>query len=265
MPEVSSFSREDFETYRVGDFGRPLHALAVTGSTNLDALDRAELGDPEGTVVVADHQRAGRGRWGREWIGKPGGSLMFSLVLRPEGSPALITTALGVAVAQAIEALTELSCGIKWPNDVLIEGRKVAGILVESRGGAGEPHALVAGVGVNLDLDPAELPEELRGTATSIGAALTARGERFTPSREQLLAGILTAFEARYPVDAPEVLSEAAARSTVLGNEVTIRLPDDRMLTGTATRLLDDGSLELSTDDGTVALASGEVAALRPG
>ena len=262
--EEGSFSIQEFQAHRVGHFGEALFAMAETGSTNLDALDRAELSAPEGTVVVADHQRSGRGRWGREWLGVPGASLMFSIVLLPEGDPSLITTALGVAAAEAIETLTGLPCKIKWPNDIEIDGRKVAGILVESRSGAGRIQAMVAGMGVNVTLEAEDFPEELRGRATSIGIELSKRGERFPPSREQLLAAILIAFETRYPVDPAAIVSDAMSRSSVLGLDVTVTFSDDRSITGRATQLLEDGALELSTPDGTVAVTSGEISSLRP-
>lgn len=262
--EETSFSIEEFEGHRVGRFGSPLVAVAETGSTNLDALDKAELSATEGTVVVADHQRSGRGRWGREWLGVPGASLMFSIVLRPEGDASLITTALGVAAAEGIEALTGLPCKIKWPNDIEIDGKKVAGTLVESRSGAGRIQALVAGMGVNVTLEAEDFPEVLRGRATSIGIELLKRGERFPPSREQLLAAILIAFETRYPVDPAVIVSDAMARSSVLGGEVTVTNSDGSTITGIATRLLNDGALELSTPDGTVAVAAGEISSLRP-
>ncbi len=263
--EESSFSIQEFQDHRVGRFGEPLVAVAETGSTNLDALDKAELSAIEGTVVVADHQRSGRGRWGREWLGVPGASLMFSIVLRPEGDPTLITTALGVAAAEAIESLTGLHCKIKWPNDIEIDGKKVAGILVESRSGAGRIQAMVAGMGVNVTLEEEDFPEDLRDRATSIQIELLKRGVRFPPTREQLLAAILIAFETRYPVDPAAIVSDAMSRSSVVGSEVTITFSDDRTLTGTATRLLEDGALELSTPDGTVAVTSGEITSLRRG
>lgn len=262
--EESSFSIQEFQAHRVGRFGEPLIAAFETGSTNLDALDKAELSATEGTVVVADHQRSGRGRWGREWLGVPGASLMFSLVLTPEGDASLITTALGVAAAEAIETLTGLPCKIKWPNDIEIDGKKVAGILVESRSGAGRIQALVAGMGVNVTLEAEDFPEVLRGRATSIGIELLKRGERFPPSREQLLAAILIAFETRYPVDPAAIVSDAMSRSSVLGLDVTVTFSDDRSITGRATQLLEDGALELSTPDGTVAVTSGEITSLHP-
>ncbi len=189
---------------------------------------------------------------------------MYSLVLRPEGDATLITTALGTAAADAIEALTQLNCRIKWPNDIMIDGRKVAGILVESRSGAGRVQALVAGMGVNVGLTSADFPSELQDSATSIGIEMERRGEHFPPSREQLLAAILTSFEARYPITASEVISEASARSSVLGSEVTVTFADDSSVQGHATRLLEDGALELSTPEGAIAVTSGEVTRVRP-
>ncbi|MDQ3940065.1 MAG: biotin--[acetyl-CoA-carboxylase] ligase, partial [Actinomycetota bacterium] len=118
-----------------GRFGRPLRYHESIDSTNRDALEWAAAGAPEGAVVTTDHQTAGRGRWGRSWSSTPGRLLQLSVILRP-GLPVtdagVVTTAVGLACAESVDELTGVPAQIKWPNDVTVGGRKLAGILVES-------------------------------------------------------------------------------------------------------------------------------------
>src|SRR5215217_5816600 len=148
--------------------GRPRLHYRVIGSTNARARDLAAAGAAHGTLVSTDHQTAGRGRQGRGWVGPPGRALALSLVLR-DLDP-LIPLRAGLAVAD----LAGPAARVKWPNDVLLDGRKVAGILVEGRPQEGWA---VLGIGVNAAVDPDELPEELRQSAGTLGLqprALTA-------------------------------------------------------------------------------------------
>ena len=141
--------------------------LPVCDSTNAVLLARAEAGAPSGSVVIAASQTAGRGRRGRTWISAPGDSLTFSLLWRfPAGTlPLGLSLAAGLAVAQALMKVSAGRMALKWPNDVLQDGRKLAGILVELVPGA--PHVAVIGIGLNLRL-PALLPPEIRATATAL-------------------------------------------------------------------------------------------------
>ena len=184
---------------RLGVFGRPLLWLASTGSTNDVAARLAEHGGEEGTTVVAEMQTAGRGRYGRSWFSPPGAGLYVSVILRPAGNPApsnpnastLITLASGVAVAEAVRSVTGLPAEIKWPNDVVIARRKVAGILTESAAQAGAVQHTIVGFGVNLQ--PAAYPAELTSRVTSVEA------ETGRPAdRGLLLAEILAALSERY-------------------------------------------------------------------
>lgn len=252
-----------------GRFGRAIRHLEEIDSTNLEALrwaaDEASPA-PDGAVVVADLQSEGRGRWGRTWVAGPASSLMFSLVLRPSLPPdrlELLTTLMGVATAEAVAEVTGLKTGLKWPNDVVVNGRKLAGILVESQSRGGRIETVVAGVGINLDLSGVDLPEEVAARATSIAELGVA-----VPGRPQLLAAILSWAEPLYDnlwTDAgpPEVVALAGARSVVLGAEVTLRLSDGRTSTGVARRLLADGSLVVAFPDGERPVRSGEIVNLR--
>lgn len=166
----------------------PVVRLATVPSTQAVAFDLARRGAVDRTVVVADHQTAGRGRRGRAWVDEPGASLLASILLRPSLPVARwplygFTTA--VAVAEALRAATGLDARLKWPNDVLVDGRKIAGVLLESRGG--EP-VLVIGVGVNVS--QRRFPADLAGLATSVALA----GGR-PVDREAVLTAVLEAFD----------------------------------------------------------------------
>jgi BirA family transcriptional regulator, biotin operon repressor / biotin---[acetyl-CoA-carboxylase] ligase len=159
------------------------------GSTQAVAFDLAERGAADGTAVIANTQTAGRGRRGRAWHDEPGESLLLSIVVRPRlAVPDLpkLSLATAVAVAEAIEVTTALAARLKWPNDVLVNGRKVAGILLESR--IGDEPVVVAGIGVNLR--QREFPRELADAATS----LDLEGGRAI-EREALLDAVLDAFD----------------------------------------------------------------------
>lgn len=248
-----------------GSFGRPLRAHDVIGSTNADALEWAATGAPEGAVVVAEHQTAGRGRWGRGWSSEPGRLLQFSVVLRPEIPPSdagVITTSVGVAVARSIESVTSLEPKIKWPNDITISQRKLAGILVESRGREAIDVAVV-GIGVNVNWAGDEMPEEIASTATSLSEEL---GRPFP--RAELLASILAELETVFawgttPNARTRLIAEATDRSEVLGRGVTVTGADGSTREGIARRLTETGALELETPSGTEEIHVGEVTRLR--
>ena len=248
-----------------GDFGSPLRFFEEIGSTNTEALTWAREGGPEGALVVTNHQTGGRGRWGRSWSSAPGKLLQFSLVLRPRLAPdqlGLVTTALGVACAEAIEELTSIEPTIKWPNDVRIGGRKVAGILVESELAGASVGIVVAGMGINVGWSEDEVPPELRDTATSLHIATSAE----PPDRVDLLAAVLRTFQLRYvslPETAPALIAAATARSDVLGRDVTVALATDETVSGRAIGLSPRGELELETKGGITTLAVGEIARLR--
>ncbi|MFN2586789.1 MAG: biotin--[acetyl-CoA-carboxylase] ligase [Actinomycetota bacterium] len=247
-----------------GSFGRELRVHDSIGSTNDDALEWAAAGAPEGAVVAADRQTKGRGRWSRGWHSPPGRSISLSVVLRPdEARAALLTTVLGVAVADALEAEAGITCGIKWPNDVVVDGRKVAGVLVESRSTGAGIEAAVAGVGVNVSWSPDEMPAEIRGGATSLAAA----GAGALP-RGPLIARMLASIEEWYrraeTVEGrADVVSAAEARSTILGHPVLLRRTDGTLVEATARRLRGDGALEVEAGGTAWAVTAGEVERIR--
>lgn len=259
-------SQTAIEQALTGTFGRPLRFFEEVGSTNTEASAWASQGAPEGALVVTNHQTRGRGRWGRSWSSSPGKLLQFSLVLRPR-MPAdrlgLVTTALGVACAEAIEGLCGLEPSIKWPNDVRLGGRKLAGILVETELSGTSVDVVIAGMGVNVGWAAKDIPAELRDTTTSLAFEM---GPGKEPPRSALLAEVLKAFELRYrslPGNAARLVEVATARSDVLGREVTVALATHETVTGRAVRLSHGGELELQTDDGVRVLSVGEIARLR--
>jgi BirA family transcriptional regulator, biotin operon repressor / biotin---[acetyl-CoA-carboxylase] ligase len=228
----------------VSALGRPRLHLRRTGSTNDRARALAASGAPHGTLVTAREQTAGRGRWGRTWVGPPGRALLMSLVLR-ELDPLLPLRA-GLAVAD----LAGAAARVKWPNDVWVDGRKVAGILVEARVQAGWA---VLGIGVNVAVDPARLPDELRETAGTLG--------RRPEELEDTLAELLRALERRLTEPAAESLEALRTRDALLGRELAW---DDGE--GVGAGIDDAGSLLVRLRDGReIALSSGEVLLRRIG
>lgn len=171
-PDIASLL--DAEAPGLGRFGR-VRYLAEVGSTNDIALALALDGEPEGSVVLADHQRTGRGRRGRDWFSPPGAGLYLSSIVRPRGPASalpLLTLAAGAAVAAAVQKVTSLPVELKWPNDLVIgrPWRKLGGILCETAGAAARIDAVVVGIGVNLRV--AAYPPTLAHRATSIEAEL---------------------------------------------------------------------------------------------
>lgn len=251
-----------------GSFGRPLRFFDEISSTNSEAMEWARTGAPEGALVATAHQTHGRGRWGRTWSSEPGKLLQLSLVLRPKLAPArlgLVTTALGVACARAIERVAGLRATIKWPNDVRVRDRKVAGILVETQVTGPVLDAAVAGIGINTGWSREEIPAELRSSATSVAAELEDEG-REPPPPADLLAAFLDDFETIYrslPGGAPQLVREASDRSDVLGRHVAIALSSEESIEGRALRLGASGELDLDTPDGLRSVSVGEVRRLR--
>ncbi len=148
-------------------FGSPHHRYRLLDSTNLRARELAIEGAPDGTIVTASEQSAGRGRQGRQWSAPPGKALLYSAIARGLGlGDALLPLAVPLAVCEACEALAAVQCSIKWPNDIWIEERKLAGVLIEAR----PPAWAVVGIGINLSIAPEEFPLDLRRPAVSLGA-----------------------------------------------------------------------------------------------
>ncbi len=259
--------------------GRELRYYPQIGSTNDVAVQLAAEGAPEGLVVVAEQQTAGRGRRGRTWFSPPDSGLWFSLLLRPSLHPLVaprLTLLAAVAGAQAIRALTGAAVGIKWPNDLLMElkprevggsclpGKKVAGILLEMSAVMDTVQHVVVGVGINVHVRPHEFPADLREVATSVDAAAGC-----SVDRAALLARFLDEFEPRYDLVQAEgftaVVDEARGLSVILGRRVQV-LEGERTWVGQAQDISEDGALILRLPDGSLrSFYAGEVSLRTPG
>jgi BirA family biotin operon repressor/biotin-[acetyl-CoA-carboxylase] ligase len=242
---------------------------ASTGSTNADLLARARDGEPEGLVLAADEQTAGRGRQGRAWQSRPGSALMFSLLLRPSLVPPAargwLPLLAGVATATAVRAVAGVNASLKWPNDVLAGELKLAGILAEQA-----DDAIVVGIGLNVLGQPADLPVP---TATSLEMSAARQAGRVA-GRNELLAGILAEFARWYqpwsgqwqgdPEGSglrPAYLSLCAT----LGRTVAVELPGGRSLRGEAVDVDQAGCLVVRPPAGPpVKVSAGDVIHVRP-
>jgi len=222
---------------------------ASVGSTNTLARDLAEQGAAEGTVVVAGHQTSGRGRLGRRWEAPRDSSLLMSLLFRPTLRPDQVqqlTMICGLAVLDAIEAETGVNAGLKWPNDIIWEGAKLGGILTEVGLCGIEVEYLVVGIGINVNLDPAQLPEDLRMPATSVSQILGAPVPRLSLTR-RLLAEIERRYDNLRAGHLP--LQEWSARLATLGSRVAVST-EVGIVAGRAESVDGNGALLVRLDDG---------------
>jgi BirA family biotin operon repressor/biotin-[acetyl-CoA-carboxylase] ligase len=229
--------------------GRPRVHYRVTDSTNERAKDLAMQGAPHGTIVTADEQTAGRGRQGRAWVAAPGSALLLSVLLRDLGkAQAHLPLAAALAVCDACERAAPVSCRIKWPNDVWIDGRKVAGILIEGRPQEGWA---VLGVGVNVSTREGDFPPELRDIATSIAASIDSAN---APALDSVLAFLTESLEARLADKPKAIVATWRERDALAGQPVQWQSGE-----GVAEGINDAGALVVQTPSGRVFLDAGEV------
>lgn len=246
--------------------GLSLELLAAAPSTNEVAAARAQAGAPEGLVVVADHQVAGRGRLDRTWETPPGTAVTFSLVLRPTVAPASwpwLPLLVGHTTAKALASLG-YDARVKWPNDVLVDDdRKVAGILVERVETPQGPAAIV-GVGINVTMSAEELPVP---TATSLALAAEGRG---APDREAVLLAVVAAIREGYDVwqtgdqqASSRLAASYRAHCSTIGRQVRVDLPGGGRLEGRAVDIDDDGRLVVESGGGPQRVGAGDVVHVR--
>ncbi len=244
--------------------GREVYASETISSTNQVALNLGEKGAPDGTLVIADFQSAGRGRLGRSWVAPAGTSLLFSLLLRPPLAAShcfLVAMATGLGVAEGIRRTTSLVARLKWPNDVLIEGRKVCGLLLESRILGERLDFAVVGVGVNVNLETQGV-SGIPADATSLQGALGHEVSRLT-----LLRAILESTERRYVAihHGRSPLDEWSALLDTIGSRVRVQLGDE-LEEGLAEGVTESGALRVRQSNGRVLkISTGEVIHLEPG
>ena len=227
--------------------------VSETGSTNDDALRHAQNGASEGTVIFSESQTAGRGRRGDAWVSPPGVNLLFSLLLRPSTPPETWTRIphlAGIAVCRALEQqFPDLpTAKLKWPNDIYLSDRKLAGILVESRSWQGQAPAAVLGIGLNVNLLPGQFPDDLRPIATTLR-----EHTGHIIDRNPLAAAILAEWAVLYPAelagDFVQVRAELKTRSWLMNRKLTI-LSGTREISGTAVDVGPEGELILETERG---------------
>jgi BirA family biotin operon repressor/biotin-[acetyl-CoA-carboxylase] ligase len=261
---------------RPGGLWRAVEVTAVTGSTNADLLARARAGAPEGLVLAAEEQSAGRGRMGRAWVAPPRAALTFSMLVRPRAVPPArrgwLPLLAGVAVASAVRAVAGVEARLKWPNDVLAGPAKLGGILAEAAG-----DAIVVGIGLNVSTEPAELPPPgpnpgAPGAPGSALAATSLRAQAGRLDREPLLTAILDGFERRYQAwiqaagdpERCELRAEYTGLCATIGRRVRAELPGGQLISGLAAGVDPDGRLVVRVPpDSEFPVAAGDVVHLR--
>ncbi|PSL03172.1 BirA family biotin operon repressor/biotin-[acetyl-CoA-carboxylase] ligase [Haloactinopolyspora alba] len=252
--------------------------VASTGSTNADVAAAARDGTAEGLLVVADHQTAGRGRLDRRWEAPAGASVAMSFLLRPDDVSVVrwpwLPLLMGVAVVDAVDAAGARDVRLKWPNDVLAGGRKLAGILVERVDTPLGP-AAVAGVGINLSQAEEQLPAgatSLRLARADVKAVSGADAVSGTEiDREDVVARVSSSLEQHYTDwhaaagdPAAGLAAAYAQRCDTLGRDVRVELPAGGDMTGRAVEIDEFGRLVLDTGGATTAVGAGDIVHLRP-
>lgn len=245
--------------------GRKIYYFRSIDSTNKYAKDMASEGCLDGTVVVADTQTAGRGRLGRVWSSAEKKGIWMSVVLRPTIPPEevqLITLGASVAVVSAIYTALGLQAGIKWPNDIILDGKKVCGILIEMSCEMEQVGFIVVGIGINVNHVLEDFPEGIRNTATSL--KLQVNGDpKDTINRSNIIKKILEELERIYENiksgSSKDIIDKWKKYSVTIGKQVRVTAKGMEYI-GTATNITDDGKLVLTLADGsTHEVISGEV------
>jgi BirA family biotin operon repressor/biotin-[acetyl-CoA-carboxylase] ligase len=220
-----------------GKVWRDVRVVDSTASTNADVAAAARAGEPEGLVLLAEKQTGGRGRLARSWVSPPRAGVYVSVLLRPAAPAAtwpLLTLLAGLAVVEAVIAVGHVDARLKWSNDVLVDGRKLAGILAER-----VDDAVVVGIGINVSTTPAELPAN--GTSLAIAGGST--------DREVIAAEVLRALHRRYTGwrdtagAGTSVLASYREMCETIGSDVTVELPGGQVVVGVASAVDDAGRL----------------------
>ena len=240
-----------------------LRCFDIVGSTNDEAIAWAEAGAGDLSLVIAEQQTSGRGRMGRSWYTCPGGALAFSLVVRPseveQAYLTLFSLAAALALCQALEDAYDLHCQVKWPNDVLINMKKVAGVLSESTWVGTQVQAVVIGMGVNVAAASHLVEQPLLFPATSIEAETGGRVDRI-----DVLHDLLNRFVVwRAKICQPEFQVACIARLAFLGKKVILQQGETRK-SGTLDGIESDGALRLLDEDGGLSVINAGDVHLRP-
>jgi BirA family biotin operon repressor/biotin-[acetyl-CoA-carboxylase] ligase len=247
-----------------GLFGKRIYHFFKTDSTNRVGLDLGQAGEPEGAVILAEEQTAGRGRQGRTWLSERAAGIHVTLLLRPKLAPVqapLLTMMAGLSAHAAVEKVTGLAVDLKWPNDLLIRGRKLGGILTEMHAEPGLVRFVIVGIGLNVNQE--KFPGDLANTATSL------RMETGKPqSRMELLVRLLREFESDYNRFLREGVASVVKRFEVVSSYASgkrVRVTNGaESYVGTTAGLGPEGLLQVERDDGrVVTVIAGDVAEAR--
>ncbi len=240
--------------------GRKVLAYQTVQSTNTIAAQMAQAGIPEGTIVVSERQTKGRGRMGRKWHSPDRQGIYCSIILYPKIDPSLapgLSLMAAVALAETIKEYNKPMVQIKWPNDVLLNGKKTAGILTELSAEIGRTHHVVVGVGINIKQKQENLPEEIRTSATSL-----VMGLKREINRVEFLRKFLLAFEKEYAVFRKKGFEGIRAKmlklSCLMGKEIRLRSAR-KIYSGRVVDIDHTGRLVLETGEGPKSFAAGEV------
>ncbi|WP_410768393.1 biotin--[acetyl-CoA-carboxylase] ligase [Fontibacillus sp. BL9] len=249
------------ERLQTRTFGRQLKILNVTSSTQEEVRRLAEEGAPSGTLVIAEEQTGGRGRQGKKWFSPPHKGIWMSLLLRPQRPLSFapqLTLLTAVAVCRAVRKVSGIDAGIKWPNDLLVQGKKICGILIESAGEDERIKYCITGIGIDVNVDRDEMPAELHDIATSLKME---SGQ--VQNRAELIAAVMYELELLYTLYEEEGFAPIRhlweALSVTLGRRVTVKTAQGDV-NGTAEALDESGALVVLDDGGkNIMIFSGDV------
>jgi BirA family biotin operon repressor/biotin-[acetyl-CoA-carboxylase] ligase len=249
-----------------GRLGRKIHYFAELDSTNRLAYKLAAEGADEGEVVLAETQTRGKGRLGRSWFSPPGLNLYLSIILRPNLPPSnapQLTLVAAVALAETVQRFLGTPPAIKWPNDILVGGKKLAGILTESSVDSQRLHFVVVGIGVNLNIPASMLPEDISGLATSI-LVLTNRHTDRTAFAGELIQSLDRCYGELEQRGFPHIADRWESFFELKGRRAKVEM-GDRIVSGIARGIDRDGALIVEREDGALErIIAGDVTPVEP-
>lgn len=265
IPDVLNAS-EIREGLNTAVIGKRVHCFETIDSTNIYGKKIASEGCEDGTLVVSEYQTAGRGRLGRQWDSSDKKGIWMSVVLKPFLLPEevpIITLAVSVAIVDAIKAATGIRTGIKWPNDIILEDKKVCGILTEMSCEMEQVNFIVIGIGLNVNQELEDFSEEVRNKATSLKMAYRGKEQDIQLRRSSLIRQILMELEKQYEMvktgQTGKIVEQWRQKSVMLGKEVRVYVKGIERI-GRATDITNDGKLILQEENGQMhEIMSGEV------
>lgn len=242
--------------------GRHVYYFEAVESTQSQAIKMASDGEEDGTVVIAQRQSKGRGRGGRRWI-SPNGGIWFSVILRPRFDASIVTLfpmAASLALSNAVKGTLDIQTELKWPNDLTLNGKKVAGMLVDVSLESNKIEDLVLGVGINFDINIKNVERLLKGTSNFYGVASLAKNKK--PKPRDLVQAFLRELEEIYSRmnrgKTKEIVRDWTKFSSTIGRNVVISTTDGK-ISGRALKIDGDGALVVSKDNKTVRIMAGDV------